>query len=295
MKFPYIQRPTDLFAAHVVYSTYYPINEFYSYCKKEFATENFEFVMLARTFHPALGPAAYDFFPATIATFTDRARYIYLGFIREDAPKVINIDAEKRNLLHRAYQLDEWEADAFDQAHKEILEVLERDTFRRFQDWPESGTPGINIAASKAARAARATNAATPAVPVLPAPPAPPVVAAPVVAAPALQPQMPAPQGSHRPMVPVSRLPLHTGPAVPAVPASRPLPAVVVVAPPAVVDRAREIERELPRPALAKANGPVLVIRQIKLQRPPLPQLPASVAAKKKPVPPVPVFPNKPK
>jgi hypothetical protein len=75
---------------------------------------------------------------------------------------------------------------------------------------------------------------------------APAAIAPPVVPAHPLQAQMAAQpaQGFHRPIVPVSQLPLNAGQAPP-VPPPPSLPPVVVTAPPAVVDRARQIARFL--------------------------------------------------
>ncbi len=295
MKFPDIRKFADLLSAHVVYSTYYPINAFYAFCKSEFAPENFEFLMLARTFNPALGPAAYDFFPANIATPAARARHMYLTCVDPSAPRMVNLDAATQTQLGAAYESNDFQATSFDAAHDEILALVQRDTFRRFQDWPgNDAMPGINTSAYTAAKAARANNAA----PAAPVPLVPPVMVA--AAAPALLPQaqiaVQPHQGFHRPMVTGNQLPVNAGQAAVAVPPPPPapaLPAVVVAAPPAVADRAREIERDLPKQTLRRANAPLLIIRRervsyknVKLPPTPAPRPQPNV---NKPLPPTPL------
>lgn len=299
------------------YNTYYPINEFFSWCQHSFAGESIEFLLLARTFHPALGPAPYDFFPSNLTSLTERARYLYLEYARSGAPKQINIPAVPcRQKLDFSYDNDYWDEDSFDEAYKEILQMISTDAWTRFCESdlgrqilvPEGPSFSAVSAAAvhntflgstayNAAKAARATNFQLPAAPVphLPPPPAPPRHRRQhaVYTAPQQQAQ------------PVRALPSATflaaqspAPPVPSACSSQGanrFPMVVVIAPPAVAERARELQSVLPSVA---ANTPAVIVSQAKPVPPPLPpfpSLPSNTLAKNKPAPPPLPPPNSPK
>ena len=290
-------------------NTYYPINEFFAYCQRTFVGESIEFLMLARTFHPDLGPTPYDFFPANLTSLTERARYLYLEYIRLGAPKQINIPAPCKEKLDISYNNDHWDDESFDQAHKEILGMLETDTWRRFQESdlgrqilaPEG--PSFSAVASaavhniflgsqayNAAKAARANNVQ------LPAPPPPPHHRRQRALYTAPQQQVQPARALLSAAFLAAQSPAASAPsACSSQGAARAFAAVTVSASAAVAEQASQIRSVL---SASAANSPALIITQAKPAKPtppPVPPLPASVLAKRKPIPaPVPVFPNKP-
>ncbi|XP_028300294.1 regulator of G-protein signaling 4-like isoform X2 [Gouania willdenowi] len=92
---------------------------FSEFLKSEFSEENLDFWMSCEDYKRAAPP-----------TLSSRAKQIYQQYVKADAPKEVNLDAETRE--ETRLNVENPSPLCFDKAQKMIFTLMEKDSYRRF-------------------------------------------------------------------------------------------------------------------------------------------------------------------
>lgn len=103
---------------------------FWEFCKKEFSDENLKFITACIDLNKS----------PTMQIFDQKAKYIYLEFIKQGASSEININSTIKKGMHNIFlpifkqkeDLLPEHCNVFDKAYDHIFKLIEKDSYSRF-------------------------------------------------------------------------------------------------------------------------------------------------------------------
>ena len=103
------------------------VSAFRSYLQSEYADESLAFLQCVEEYRQSEQKSRL-------------ARSIFEQFVRNDAPREINISGQSRQAIERAVREGLYEEDLYDRARKELILMLEYDSYVRFMQSEEYRT-----------------------------------------------------------------------------------------------------------------------------------------------------------